>query len=161
LEGCKNQERSLLYSLIYSFFMLQVVVLVGLNAKSIYFQEQNKTFSNSISREMDFETRVQKTRQMDPNLKFAAAPLANNSLPNEFNDPPPDADPDGLNDPPPDADPDRLNNLSLDAGPNGLNGPSPSGYGLRPRRPRGPNPFDNVRVQERNNPSNRPNGLTA
>ena len=129
--------------------MLQVVVLVGLNAKSIYFQEQNKTFSNSISREMDFETRVQKTRQMDPNLKFAAAPLANNSLPNEFNDPPPDADPD------------RLNNLSLDAGPNGLNGPSPSGYGLRPRRPRGPNPFDNVRVQERNNPSNRPNGLTA
>ena len=122
---------------------------MGLNAKSIYFQEQKKTFSNSISREMDFETRVQKTRQMDPNLKLAAAPLANTALPNEVNNPPPDADPDGLND------------LSTDAGPNGLNGPSPVGHGLRPRRPRGPNPFDNVRVQERNNPSNRPNGPTA
>ena len=135
---------------------------MGLNAKSIYFQEQKKTFSNSISREMDFETRVQKTRQMDPNLKLAAAPLANTALPNELNNPPPDAGANQLmNDPPPDADPDGLNDLSTDAGPNGLNGPSPVGHGLRPRRPRGPNPFDNVRVQERNNPSNRPNGPTA
>jgi len=99
---------------------------------------------------MDFETRVQKTRQIDPNLKLAAALLANTALPNELNDPPPDAAANQLmNDPPP------------DAGPNGLNGPSPAGHGLCPRTPRGPNPFDNVRVQERNNPSNRPNSPTA
>jgi hypothetical protein len=150
-------------------------------------QEEKKIISNSITREMGFETRVEKTKQIDLNFKLAAAPLAYTGLPNELNDPPPDAaanqlmndpppdaaanqlmndpppdvDPDGLNDPPPDAGPDGLNNLSLDAGSNGLNGPSPAGHGLRRRRPRGPNPFDNVRVQERNNPSNRPNGPTA
>ena len=135
---------------------------MGLNAKSIYFQEQKKIFSNSISREMDFKTRVQKTRQMDPKLKLAAAPLANTALLNELNDPPPDAAANQLmNNPPPGVDPDGLNDPPPDAGPDGLNGPSPAGHGLRPRRPRGPNPFDNVRVQERNNPSNRPNEPTA
>ena len=135
---------------------------MGLNAKSIYFQEQKKTFSNSISREINFETRVQKTRQMDPNFKLAAAPLANNSLPNELNDLPSDAAANQLmNEPPPDASPDGLNEPPPDASPDGLNGPSPAGHGIRPSRPRGPNPFDDVRVQERNNPSNRPNGPTA